>query len=150
MCLTGRSLRPGELAALEGTGQPPRYIILSAVSDQDAQALRAAAGTYPSEIAELYLALPDDLPPDVRQLAAQLAQDTSNPYDIALHIEDYLRKIPYSLDVPSPPPGRELVSWFLFDLKRGYCDYFASAMVVLAQRGRRPRSSGGRLRPGQL
>ena len=68
---------PGELAALEGTGLPPRYTILSAVSDQDAQALRAAADTYPSEIAELYLALPDDLPPDVRQLAAQLAQDTS-------------------------------------------------------------------------
>ena len=44
-----------------------------------------------------------------------------------------MRKIPYSLDVPTPPPGRELVAWFLFDLKRGYCDYYASAMVLLAR-----------------
>jgi hypothetical protein len=48
-------------------------------------------------------------------------------------IQDALRELPYSLDVPSPPPGREIVSWFLGDLRRGYCDYFATAMVVLAR-----------------
>ncbi len=26
-----------------------------------------------------------------------------------------------------------MTSWFLFDLKQGYCDYFATAMVVLAR-----------------
>ena len=124
---------PGELAALEGAGLPARYTVLGAVSDQDAQALRSAATIYPPEIKELYLALPDTVPAEVRSLASQLAQNASTPYDVALKIEAYLRKIPYSLDVPTPPAGRELVSWFLFDLKRGYCDYFATAMVVLAR-----------------
>jgi transglutaminase-like putative cysteine protease len=56
-----------------------------------------------------------------------------SPYDTALAIEAALRQIPYSLDVPPPPAGREVVSWFLFDLRRGYCDYFATTMVVLAR-----------------
>ena len=48
-------------------------------------------------------------------------------------IESALRRLPYTLDVPAPPADRELTSWFLFDLKQGYCDYFATAMVVLAR-----------------
>ncbi len=124
---------PGELAALAGAGYPARYTVLGAVSDQDAQALRSAGTTYSPVIKQLYLALPGDVPSSVKGLAAQLASNAPTPYDIALNIEAYLRKIPYSLDVPIPPKGRELVSWFLFDLKRGYCDYFASAMVVLAR-----------------
>ena len=50
-----------------------------------------------------------------------------------MNIESALRQLPYSLDVPLPPSDRELVSWFLFDQRRGYCDYFATAMVVLAR-----------------
>ena len=48
-------------------------------------------------------------------------------------IEAALRRLPYTLDVPAPPADRELTSWFLFDLRQGYCDYFATAMVVLAR-----------------
>ena len=55
------------------------------------------------------------------------------PYDRAVAIETALRRLPYTLNVPTPPAGREVTSWFLFDLKQGYCDYFATAMVVLAR-----------------
>jgi hypothetical protein len=37
------------------------------------------------------------------------------------------------LDLPVPPPGRDVVDYFIFDLQRGYCDYYATAMVVLAR-----------------
>jgi transglutaminase-like putative cysteine protease len=55
------------------------------------------------------------------------------PYDRARAIEQYLRTFPYSLDVPHPPPDQDLVDYFLNDLRKGYCDYYASAMVVLAR-----------------
>ena len=75
--------------------------------------------------------------------------DAATPYDAALAIEADLRTLPYSLDVPAPPKGREVVSWFLTDLRRGYCDYFASAMVVLA-RGRHTGPACRRLCAGRL
>ncbi|MBK8034101.1 MAG: transglutaminase domain-containing protein [Chloroflexi bacterium] len=30
-----------------------------------------------------------------------------------------------------PPANRDAVDWVLFDLRRGYCNYYASAMVVM-------------------
>ncbi|MEE9217333.1 MAG: transglutaminase domain-containing protein, partial [Anaerolineales bacterium] len=48
-------------------------------------------------------------------------------------IETYLRAFPYTLDLPAPPADRDIVDYFLFDLQKGYCDYYASSMVVLAR-----------------
>ena len=55
------------------------------------------------------------------------------PYDRARAIEQYLRTFPYTLQLPPPPLDRDVVDYFLFDLQKGYCDYYASAMVVLAR-----------------
>src|SRR5690606_5521773 len=65
--------------------------------------------------------------------AAQITRGTSTPYEAAKAIEAFLRQYPYSLEVPPPPTGRDPVDFFLFELQRGYCDYYASAMVVLAR-----------------
>ena len=35
--------------------------------------------------------------------------------------------------LPPPPVDHELVDYFLFELKKGYCDYYATSMVVLAR-----------------
>jgi len=57
-----------------------------------------------------------------------------NPYDKAKAIEAYLRtNYPYDLDVPAPPEGQDVADYFLFDLQKGYCDYYATTMVVLAR-----------------
>ncbi|UCG24671.1 MAG: transglutaminase domain-containing protein, partial [Chloroflexota bacterium] len=48
-------------------------------------------------------------------------------------IEAYLRQFPYTLDLPAPPTDREIADYFLFELQRGYCDYYATSMVVLAR-----------------
>jgi hypothetical protein len=44
-----------------------------------------------------------------------------------------LRTLPYDLNLPAPPNNGDVVDYFLFDLQRGYCDYYATAMVVLAR-----------------
>jgi transglutaminase-like putative cysteine protease len=79
-----------------------------------------------------YVALPKSLPKRVRDLAHTVAAGQSSPYDQALAVEEYLRtETTYALDVPATPPGRDFVDYYLFDLKRGYCSYSATAMVVM-------------------
>ncbi|MFQ6059030.1 MAG: DUF4129 domain-containing transglutaminase family protein, partial [Anaerolineae bacterium] len=51
----------------------------------------------------------------------------------AAAIEAYLRKLKYNEQIKAPPPGRDGVDYFLFDSQEGYCDYYASAFVVLAR-----------------
>ena len=104
---------------------------------------------YPQQIRQYYLQLPDDLPARVRNLAFEITVNQTNPYDQAAAIETYLRQYPYTLDVPAPPAGRDQADFFLFDLQQGYCDYYATTMVVLARR-RHPRPPGGRLLARQL
>jgi len=95
--------------------------------------LRQTDQQPPDFILEYYLQLPHDLPDRVEQLALDISKQASTPYDQAKAIETFLRQYEYSLDLPEPPQDRDLVDYFLFELQRGYCDYFASAMVVLAR-----------------
>lgn len=95
--------------------------------------LRRSGRLYPDRVLSRYLALPDSVPDRVLALARDLTATGRTPYDRARAIELYLRKIPYSLDVPTPPIDRDVVDFFLFDLQQGYCDYYATAMVVLAR-----------------
>jgi hypothetical protein len=51
--------------------------------------------------------------------------------DKALHIQSHLRRdFVYTLETPSMPV-RDPLAHFLFDTRRGYCEYFASAMAVM-------------------
>jgi transglutaminase-like putative cysteine protease len=95
--------------------------------------LRTSGQEYPTWVVESYLDLPDSVPDRVLALARDLTATEPTPYDRALAIEQYLRSFPYTLDLPSPPADRDLVDYFLFDLQKGYCDYYATAMVVLAR-----------------
>jgi transglutaminase-like putative cysteine protease len=96
--------------------------------------LRQAGSAYPEHIARRYLALPEGIPDRVRQLALQLTATQPNPFDRAAAIESYLRQnYTYSLEVDLPPSQLDVVDYFLFDLRAGYCDYYASSMVVLAR-----------------
>ncbi|MBN1641571.1 MAG: transglutaminase domain-containing protein [Anaerolineae bacterium] len=127
-----RRLRaPGDLVGLEGMAAA--YVVWSEVPDPTAADLRAATDVYPPDLSARYLALGDGVPAQVRELAVAITRDAPTPYDGALAIQGYLRQIPYDLTVPTPPPGADVVSYFLFELQRGYCDYAASAFVVLAR-----------------
>lgn len=81
-----------------------------------------------------YLQLPETLPQRVRDLAVSITASSDNRYDKAKAIEQFLSsKFPYNLDVRSTPRNRDFVDYFIFDLKEGYCTYYASAMTVLAR-----------------
>jgi transglutaminase-like putative cysteine protease len=109
------------------------YQAESLLLNVDARALRESPSVYPDWVRNQFLSLPDSVPARVHGLARDLTVSASNPYDRALAIENYLRTFPYTLEVDAPPPGRDVADYFLFDLKRGYCDYYATSMAVLAR-----------------
>lgn len=87
-----------------------------------------------TETYKKYLQLPENLPQRVKDLSASLVSSETNDYDKAKAIEQYLASnYPYNLDVHSTPRNRDFVDYFLFDLKEGYCSYYASAMTILAR-----------------
>ncbi len=109
------------------------YQVESLVLKVDAKMLRESSSPYPDWVRRQFLSLPDSVPARVHGLARELTASAPTPYDRALAIEDYLRVFPYTLEVGAPPPGRDVADYFLFDLQKGYCDYYATAMVVLAR-----------------
>jgi transglutaminase-like putative cysteine protease len=109
------------------------YSAESIVLNVSADDLRESPSVYPAWVRRQFLALPDSVPEHVLALARDLTASESNAYDRALAIQNYLREYPYTLDIPTPPAGRDVVDYFLFDLKQGYCDYYATSMVVLAR-----------------
>jgi len=119
-----RALRSGQAS--------DTYTVTSYVSVNDKAVLRRAPSVYPDYIRQKYLQLPSTLPQRVRDLARKIAGAESNPYDATEQIESYLRTTyHYAPSVRAPPPGRDPVDFFLFDLKEDFCEYFASAMTVM-------------------
>jgi transglutaminase-like putative cysteine protease len=113
-------------------GGPSSYTVTSYVSVADKAALRRASNTYPDYIRQKYLQLPSTLPQRVRDLAHKVGAELTDPYDKAEAVESFLRTTyRYAPTVRAPPPGRDPVDYFLFDLKEDFCEYFASAMVVM-------------------
>ncbi len=95
--------------------------------------LQETSQDYPVWIKNRYLGLPDNIPDRVIALARDITATEETPYDRALAIELFLRRFPYTLDLPQPPFDRDITDYFLFSAQRGYCDYYATAMVVLAR-----------------
>ncbi len=112
---------------------PDEYTVVSYLPQFNAGQLRNAGVNYPQQITARYLKLPVDTPERVLALSRELTQAAPTPYDRAVAIESYLRTFPYTLEVEPPPPGRDVVDYFLFTAQKGYCDFYATSMVVLAR-----------------
>lgn len=71
------------------------------------------------------------LDPRVAALARAITVNDHDDWRRARRIESWLQtNLAYTLEQPSTPPADPLAN-FLFDRKRGHCEYFASAMAVM-------------------
>ena len=112
--------------------QGDQYQVASRVSTADAASLRAASTVYPQWVTDRYLQMPDTLTPQTLDLAAQLTAGHANPYDKAIAVRDYLRvNVDYNDQIAAAPEGVDPIHYTLFDLKEGYCTYYASAMAMM-------------------
>lgn len=89
---------------------------------------------YNPAIVHTYTQLPPNLDPAIADLAKRITAIAPTMYDKVAAIEYYLRAhYMYSLDIQRPL-DQEGVSWFLFHSgNKGFCNYFASAMAVMAR-----------------
>jgi hypothetical protein len=78
-----------------------------------------------------YLELPPLLDARVPELAHSVAFGTGSDEARAIAIAQYLRRsYGYTLELPSHEV-RDPLAYFLFERKKGHCEYFASAMAVM-------------------
>jgi protein-glutamine gamma-glutamyltransferase len=78
-----------------------------------------------------YLALPPKLSERTHELARAWAADANSPGEIAENFERNLRS-QYRYDLESPSGAAENpLEHFLFESKRGHCEYYSTSMAVL-------------------
>jgi transglutaminase-like putative cysteine protease len=94
--------------------------------------MREAGTDYPSWVTSRYLQLPDTITPRTKELAQEIASSFDNPYDITQAITNFLRtSLTYSDTVPGAPDGQEPIDWVLFDHKEAFCNYYATAEIIM-------------------
>ena len=73
-----------------------------------------------------------NLSPAARRLAQAVAGGRSSEYDAVTALTSYLQThYQYSQQLGHVPPGLDPVDWFLFDVKIGYCEQFATAETLM-------------------
>ncbi|HSI99441.1 MAG TPA: transglutaminase domain-containing protein [Patescibacteria group bacterium] len=128
----------GGLEAPNALGAGESYEVLILVSEATEADLAAAGTEYPQAVRDLYLDTTG-----ITDRVADLARDivteagAEDPYERAKALETFFkgRDFAYSTDGLEIPRGADLVDTFLFgeDARRGYCQHYASAMVLMAR-----------------
>ncbi len=94
--------------------------------------LRAAGQEYPAWVTDEYLQLPDNFSARIQALAFEITAAQDNPYDKAVAITNYLRtEIKYKPSISFPEQPVDPLEYFLFDVKQGFCNYYASAETLM-------------------
>jgi protein-glutamine gamma-glutamyltransferase len=113
-----------------------RYEADSQFAETDSEELRLASNTASGSMDE-YLKLPP-LDARISKLADEIGAPASSNYERAVAVEQYLSThFGYTLELPhglSPDP----LANFLFERKKGHCEYFASSMAVMLRALRIP------------
>ncbi len=86
---------------------------------------------YPEWVRSRYLSLPEDISPTIRDLAVEITQDKYSIFDQALAINDFLRNTYRYKDNVEIPQGEDPLEWFILSGREGFCNYFASAEILM-------------------
>jgi protein-glutamine gamma-glutamyltransferase len=79
-----------------------------------------------------YLQLPAEYSPRIGELARQVSAHAASPFDKALALEAHLRtRYAYSFETIFTSQNVTPLEEFLFETRRGHCEFFASAMAIM-------------------
>ena len=110
------------------TAERMNYRILSDTVLNSPEELSSDNGPYPPEF-DNYLQIPSDLDPRVAQLAEEAASGR-NRYEKSRNIENYL-KTNFGYTLEQKAAGPQPLADFLFNVREGHCEYFATAMAIM-------------------
>ncbi len=113
--------------------QEDTFTVISQMPEATEEELRTAEGGYPEWVKERYLQLSEDVPERVQEEAQRVVEEAGGTtrYDRARAIEGYIRQFEYTEELDPPSLDTDIVDYFLFTAQKGYCDYSATAMVVM-------------------
>ncbi len=118
------------LRVLNGRLQSLQYEVFSWITDRDTQRPADVAEVFSPQFQRLYLQLPP-LDPRIPELARQVSASRTTMLGKAEVLETFLRtRFGYTLELPAERPADPLAH-FLFERRKGHCEYFASAMTVM-------------------
>lgn len=107
------------------------YKVFSDISVPNIELLKTDKSAYPQAF-QRYLRLPVKLDPRIGELARSLTEmaGAANRYDQAKAVERYLQNnFGYTLEMKAS--GEQPLADFLFNVREGHCEYFATAMAVM-------------------
>ncbi len=102
------------------------------VSDRNlptAAQLRSDDKPYTAEV-QNYRNLPPKYDLRIAQLATEVVSNSKNRYDKAQAVESYLQNS-FGYTLEQKASGDEPLADFLFNIREGHCEYFATAMAVM-------------------
>ena len=107
------------------------YKVFSDTTEPSPATLRSDRLEYTVEFAR-YADLPAHLDPRIGELTRNVIQKSGarNWYDAARAVESYLRES-YGYTLELKAGGADPLADFLFNVKQGHCEYFATAMAVM-------------------
>jgi protein-glutamine gamma-glutamyltransferase len=111
------------------TGERVSYKVLSDTAEPRVEKLRADRSPYSADLAN-YLQLPKNLDERIAELADKIGVNSSNRYDIAVATERFLQNS-YGYTLEQKASGSDPLSDFLFNVREGHCEYFATAMAIM-------------------
>lgn len=126
----------GALRAFNEPSGPMRYrvagsIITAASSMPKGKGWAVRAPAHEAQLLTRYLELPAELDPRISMLAAELVQRAKSDADKTNALLAFLAdNFAYTLDLPSRDAPDPLAA-FIFDDRRGHCEYFATALAVM-------------------
>jgi transglutaminase-like putative cysteine protease len=117
-----------ESTILPGNGYRPEIWIKNISEDQ----LSTKMDREPDWVLNRYLQLPTAISPEIKALAEEITSGLETQYEKTNAITEYLRNnYIYSDTVKIPVNVKDRIEWFLFDSKTGFCNYYATAEVLL-------------------
>lgn len=121
----------GDLSTRPHPSERASYRVYSDTTEPPLDALRSDRRAYTQAVQDRYLELPAPLDPRVQQLTRSLIRETDNRYDAARVVEQYLRGKDFSYTLDLKAGGDDPLADFLFRVRAGHCEYFATAMTVM-------------------
>lgn len=85
----------------------------------------------PPVLRQAALALPEGANPRTREYAAELRQRYPESLDLIEAVLQWFNREEFFYSLQTAPLGRHGADEFLFDLRSGYCEYYASAFAIL-------------------
>ncbi|WP_434750042.1 transglutaminase TgpA family protein [Paenibacillus amylolyticus] len=134
---------------------PKNYTVVSEVPIivEDELRTKSSEALYTSNPAEdKYLQLPSRFPERVKDLAAEITASAKTPYEKVALLQNYLQQNFNYTNNPdlSRKVSNDFVEGFLFDIREGYCDYFSTALVMMARSEGIPARWVKGYAPGQM